>query len=185
MRRWDIINTLIQRNQYTRYLEIGLARSRNFDRIQALSKTSVDPVVPKATYWMSSDVFFERNHETFDIIFIDGDHNCGQVLRDFSNALSRLSQNGTIVAHDCNPPNLEHESARLCGTVWRAWAHWRMTVPSLSMWVVDTDYGCGIIQRGSQQLFPKTEKLDYAFLDSHRKELLNLVPPGEKCTEAP
>ena len=174
--RWDIINLLIQKYGYARYLEIGLHMGDTFDRVTAKHRESVDPVSLRATWKMTSDEFFKVNQHKFDIIFIDGNHECQQVLRDMTNARRCLLPGGTIVMHDCSPPNRHHESLSLCGTVWRAWAEWRMAEPNLYMIVVDADYGCGIIREGEQRLFPHIELLDYSFLERHRQELLNLVP---------
>jgi hypothetical protein len=56
-----------------------------------------------------------------------------------------------------------------------------MTRPDLAMCVVDTDWGVGVVTRGTQELFPAVpdQELTYAFLERHRKELLNLVTKQE------
>ncbi len=48
------------------------------------------------------------------------------------------------------------------------------------MYVIDTDWGCGIIQRGSQPVYQdnivnESTILTYEYLESHRKDLLNLI----------
>ena len=43
------------------------------------------------------------------------------------------------------------------------------------MCVVDTDYGCGIITRGSQNLIKIDEELTWDLLNGNRENLLNLV----------
>jgi hypothetical protein len=57
-----------------------------------------------------------------------------------------------------------------------------MTDKNLSMFVVDTDWGVGVITKGSQVLFPKTKMLDYKLLDENRTELLNLISPEKFLT---
>lgn len=177
IKRWNIINTLIEQNGYSKYLEIGLREGVNFNRVVAKHKVSVDPKEPLAVQRMTSDEFFSVNQQQFDIIFIDGDHDCQQVLRDMENARRCLATGGTIVMHDCSPPNQQNEELCFCGTVWKAWAEWRMSKPDLDMRVVDADYGCGIIREGRQVLHPRVELLDYEFLENNRRELLNLVSP--------
>ena len=43
------------------------------------------------------------------------------------------------------------------------------------MFVIDTDYGCGVIRKGKQNLINVTEELNWGLLDNKRKELLNLI----------
>lgn len=175
--RWEVINSLVSRFGYRKYLEIGVAEGVCFHQVCAEHKVSVDPGSFLATFKISSDQFFEMNKGSFDIVFIDGLHVKEQVLRDFGNSLKFLSEGGSIVVHDCNPRREEDTSEFLNGTVWEAWAHYRMHRSDLSMAVLDTDQGCGVIRRGSQRLFPETEGIDFSFLEGNRKRLLNLVPP--------
>ncbi|MFQ5339938.1 MAG: class I SAM-dependent methyltransferase [Anaerolineae bacterium] len=175
--RWEIINSLITRFGYKKYLEIGVAEGVCFYQVCAEHKISVDPGYSVATFKIGADQFFDMNREVFDIIFIDGLHVKEQVLRDFGNSLKFLSEGGSIVVHDCNPVNEESTDNLINGTVWEAWAHYRMHRPDLSMAVLDTDQGCGVIRRGRQALFPPTKKMDFGFLAQNRKRLLNLVPP--------
>lgn len=184
MNRWEIINALINEYGYTRYLEIGLGDGGNFGRIEIVNKVSVDPNKSNATHQSTSDEFFSKSKEVFDLIFIDGDHVSHQVLKDIENSINALADKGTIVMHDCNP-SCEEEQIDKCqpgnwvGGVWKAWATYRMTRADLFMWVVDTDHGCGIIQRGEQEVFvPEPgEELNYAFLEKYREELLKLTSP--------
>jgi hypothetical protein len=145
--------------------------------VAAKYKVSVDPVEHIAIFKIESDRFFALNQECFDIIFIDGKHTKEQVLRDFDNALKWLGLDGSIVVHDCNPVKERDTDTAVNGTVWEAWARYRMCRPDLSMAVLDTDHGCGVIRRGQQELFPLVEGVDYNFLDRNREKLLNLVPP--------
>jgi len=184
MMRLDVINRLIEVKSYRSYLEIGMGLKidRTFESVIVASKISVDPHEIDATYVMTSDEFFAGpgNERRWDLIFIDGLHHADQVHRDIENALQRLNEGGTIVVHDCNPTSeiiqrVPHETIAWTGDVWKAWAWYRMNRSDLSMYVIDVDYGCGVIQLGSQKCFPQTEVLDYTFLLENRKELLNLI----------
>lgn len=68
--RFDLINHLIKENGFSRYLEIGVSiPSKCFDRIQVQTKMGVDPdASANASHVMTSDEFFEKNKEKFDII---------------------------------------------------------------------------------------------------------------------
>jgi hypothetical protein len=190
--RTDLLNHLIARKGYSRYLEIGVRDPRqNFDRIDARDKSSVDPAPRRpVTHRMTSDEFFARrrsagDRSTFDLAFIDGLHLAAQVERDVLNCLEALSEAGAVVLHDCNPLTEDAQTEdydgkkRWNGTVWKAWVKLRATRADLAMCVVDIDEGCGVISRGSQALFPAPTadygELTYPFLVSCRKEALNLV----------
>ena len=82
-KRFEIIKQLINRHGYTRYLEIGVGKGKNFNKINCLVKHSIDPEYP-ATFVMTSDKFFKEldDSERYDIIFIDGDHSKRAVMRD-------------------------------------------------------------------------------------------------------
>jgi hypothetical protein len=177
--RTDILNTLIRRYRYRTYLEIGVGRRRNFQSIIAPIKHGVDSV-RNATFKMSSDEFFNCNTNTYDLIFIDGLHEYEQVTRDIENSLRVLNPGGTVVVHDCNPTSevfqiIPRVSKYWTGDVWKAIARLRMTRVDLSVVVVDTDWGCGIIRRGTQVLFPTIEDLSYDVLSRNREKLLNLI----------
>ena len=46
------------------------------------------------------------------------------------------------------------------------------------MHCVDCDFGCGIIKKGQQELYNKStleQAKQYSYLESHRKEILNLI----------
>lgn len=192
MKRTDIINHLIKKNNYKTYLEIGVRDpSGNLDLIEIEHKDGVDPS-GKCNYPIPSDEFFLliKDHDDikYDIIFIDGLHLEEQVDKDIQNSLKHLNEGGTIVMHDCNPPTYNHQieeydgTSAWNGTVWKSYVKLRLSDPNLKMYVVDTDWGVGVIQKGNQQLFPKPEMLNYEFLEQNRAEILNLISP-EKFLE--
>ena len=187
MKRTDIINHLIEKNGYKKYLEIGVRNpDENLNKINVPHKDGVDPA-GNCNYPVTSDEFFEKLDSEFkyDLIFIDGLHLDHQVEKDISNSLNHLSDNGTIVMHDCNPIKEEHQIEEYVvgttwnGTTWKAYVKFRMTDENLSMVVVDTDHGVGIITKGKQTLYPKSDVLDFKILDENRKEILNLITPQQ------
>lgn len=187
MKRTDIINHLIKKNNYKRYLEIGVRDPEsNLNLIDIEHKDGVDPA-GRCNYPITSDNFFEQLDENvkYDIIFIDGLHLDYQVEKDITNSLKHLSDGGTIVMHDCSPIKEEHQVEEYVlgttwnGTTWKAYVKFRMTDENLNMCVVDTDHGVGIISKGKQTLFPKSDILDFKLLDENRKEILNLITPQQ------
>ena len=187
MKRTDIINHLIKKNNYKRYLEIGVRDPEsNLNLIDIEYKDGVDPA-GRCNYPITSDDFFEQLDENvkYDIVFIDGLHLDYQVEKDITNSLKHLSEGGTIVMHDCSPIKEEHQAEEYVvgttwnGTTWKAYVKFRMTDENLSMFVVDTDHGVGVITKGSQALFPKSDVLDFKLLNENRKEILNLITPQQ------
>jgi hypothetical protein len=57
--------------------------------------------------------------DTFDLIFIDGDHRYAGVKRDFANYRELLSERGVILFHDVDPDHVFKGGAG--GEVWRFW----------------------------------------------------------------
>lgn len=165
MTHTDIINNLITRYGYKSYLEIGLDTGANFTRINCDNKYSVDPYfhdnndairsdaqIPDCLTWrMTSDEMFETvaKDMSFDIVFIDGMHTEEQAAKDIVNSLKHLNKRGKIVVHDCLPASYEAQlvpriQGEWNGDVWKAVA----MLPKLGIdfSVVDTDYGCGVIE---------------------------------------
>jgi hypothetical protein len=183
MYRTELIQILINKINATKYLEIGMGPGLNFKEIVCDYKICVDPypTVP-VTHEMTSDDFFEQNKEDFDVIFIDGLHWSEQVYKDITNSLKILNENGYIICHDMNPhseiiqryPQFIPES-EWTGDCWKSWVRLKKERIDLKMYVVDTDYGCGIIERGYQDLIVTNENLTWEYFDENREYLLNLI----------
>ncbi len=148
----------------------------------------MDPAVD-TTFKMTSDEFFEKHIIIkYDIIFVDGLHIFEQVHRDIINSLKWLNENGTIIVHDCNPTKeitqrRDRASSVWHGDVWKAILKLRMEEQSITIYTVDTDEGCAVIQKESQELFKiKDEDVDiytFNFFDANRKNILNLISVRE------
>lgn len=183
--RWDIINFLIQKYGYKSYLEVGTQDpTSNFNRITAEHKVSIDPFPRgEVTFVGTSDEYFQSISDDikFDIIFVDGLHHSDQVLKDVENSLKHLSDNGTIVCHDCLPTTelmqlREDNGGNWTGDVWKAIAELRMNRIDLDIKVVDTDWGCGIIRRGTNIPFETNDYWQtYTFYSVNRNRLLNVI----------
>lgn len=177
MNRIDVINTLIAARKYNRYLEIGCQADIAFQAIAAAHKVGVDPF-SGGTIRTTSDAYFATTTELFDLIFIDGDHHHAQVLRDIKNALFHLAPGGSIVMHDCLPPDARHEGLDLCGTAWRAFLQARER-PQLESFTCDFDYGVGIVRPFPNSAIVKTnlnvETLSYSDFVKHRTEWMRPI----------
>jgi SAM-dependent methyltransferase len=185
MLRTDIINLLIKKINAKKYLEIGISDGENFSKINCDYKVGVDPEpISPATIHLASDDFFKQNQEKFDVIFVDGLHHADQVYRDIINSLDALNDGGYIICHDMNPILEEHQTIPYKGGIWngdcwKAFLMLRIERDDLEMYTVDSDCGCGIITKGSQELLNLNYPMTYHYLDQNRKELLNLISPEE------
>ncbi len=111
-KRYELINYLIKKYGYKRYLEIGIDNPSNcYARIECQSKTSVDPFKGKSGcghFRMTSNQFFEENICDFDIIFVDSSEPVGPSAalhrKDFyESAKTRLNADSAVVAQIGSP----------------------------------------------------------------------------------
>lgn len=198
MKRFDIINHLIEKNNYSKYLEIGVNSGECFEKIKCLNKIGidVDKSCRAATYHVSSDDFFNNlnKDEKFDVIFIDGLHIDVQVDKDIENSLNHLSEGGIIVLHDTNPPLKLHAGETICydppingnwtGTVYKSIIKLRTNRDDLEINTVDTDWGVTFLKKVNSKklnIVSLNNEITWEFFDINRKEILNLITPEEFC----
>jgi len=159
----------------------------------------------------TSDVFF-RSRKAFlqktaplDVVLVDGLHNFETSLNDVLNSLEHLSSKGVIVMHDCLPPTEaaatpgtskeealsavpDRPSGEWCGDVWKTIAYLRGACKDeLDCFVLDTDYGLGIIQLKQEKwsghaidkgLYNQTDATTYAEMMRDPAGLLGLKDIG-------
>lgn len=150
MNRTQLIQGIINKLNYKSYLEIGCAAGDvNFSKINIAHKVGVDPN-QGGTHRMTSDDYFSKHKDKFDIIFIDGLHHWEQVDIDVQNSLKCLNENGTIVMHDCSPPTERAQERYVDQSIWTGDC-WKSLVKircldGIDAIVGDFDYGCGILR---------------------------------------
>lgn len=192
-KRFDLINYIIEQNNFNDYLEIGVNDGSCIRRVNISNKDGVDPApnsesgtgdVPEINYQVTSDYFFDNYaYKKYDIIFIDGLHHSDQVDKDIQNSLKYLNDDGYILLHDCNPPEYEiqlvpRQTGIWNGDVWKSIVKLRCTDPNLDICVVDTDWGIGVISKGNQNTYKKSsleECLQWNYFNINRDELLNII----------
>lgn len=151
-------------------------------------------------YKMTSDEFFNREstfaigefdtelpeRRKWDIIFIDGQHEHHQVLRDLRNSFKHLREGGIIIMHDCNPTEYLHTTVGIdgnwTGNVYKAMLDLRNSREA-EAYVVDTDWGVGIVrpvrEGDKAKDITDAEHLnaisDWEYFSQNRKKLLGLV----------
>ena len=109
--RHAVINSLTKANN--KYLEIGVEYGITYSNTHFSNKVGVDPD-PKCDFpgiekYTSDDYFNKFRNQMFDVIFIDGMHQCEVVLRDLNNSIIRLNQDGFIFIDDILPLNYNEQ----------------------------------------------------------------------------
>lgn len=193
MKRYEVINWLIENMGYKKYLEIGVDDPELcFNKVICEKKTGVDPYEDKlgTHQWtedqkqemidkvdgelkmMTSDDFFASlTRNKFDLIFIDGLHKEEQVDKDIENALKHLSKNGVIMLHDTLPKNEmecmpEPEFGQpWTGTVFRSFWKLRQFRSDLDLFTLDFETGLSFVRPGVNQIYsdPKFPDLRMSF----------------------
>jgi hypothetical protein len=146
---------------------------------------------------LTSDDYFSKIKEdrTWDIVFIDGLHESSQVERDIQNSLKHLSEGGTIVLHDMLPPTLEHTTTGKHGN-WNGDCYKALLkfvnedkFGRYTVRIVDTDWGCGIIQKSTialERMWKDDEYNkainDFNYFQENKDKLFNIITPEEFLT---
>ena len=162
--RIALVNLLVSKKQDPSYLEIGCHANDLFDSVPCRHKTGVDPMMG-GTVRATSDEFFAKNTDLFDVIFIDGLHTYEQVRKDAINSIRFLKPGGYVALHDMLPGSwLEHHVPRLndawTGDVWKA-AFELAQSSGIDFKIVKIDYGVGVfrLSGGKPSLAAMTEEL--------------------------
>ena len=185
--RTNLIQQIINKQNYKNYLEIGCDNDENFANISIENKIGVDPL-KGGTLRMTSDEFFKINKDNFDIIFLDGLHTYEQTIKDINNSLKFIKDKGVILIHDCLPKKIWNQVVPRIyghwnGDVWKAIVHSR-TYDHADTYTCIADHGLGIIfkrkNRDRLELKEKNFK-DLKFGDYYKNhnKYMNLVNSGE------
>ncbi len=163
----------------SRYLEIGCAMNDCFDAVIADHKVGVDPGLG-GTHRMTSDAFFARNTETFDVIFVDGLHTFDQVRRDARNALACLRVGGFVFFHDMLPNNWKEAHVPRVGIAWSGDV-WKLGfelrgAEGVSHDIIRIDHGVGVVRKDRDDAsipdrFAELADKDYRYFLRSRAEL--------------
>ncbi len=213
--RWktDLINWLGWQAGYASYLEVATATTGfMFDLISRDVFTTVDrimysvpaeyedglPILHRTEATDSTECFRALAGRMFDLIFVDGWHTYENARRDLELALGRLNPHGTIVVHDCRPPNQDvatpgFKEGSWLGVTYLAFLDLVAERPELEYCVVDLDTGCGILRRegreaktSSAPVRPRVTGLDYrdwSVYMANQKAILNLVSVDQFLAE--
>ena len=74
---------------------------RTLETAKYLMENNVIPFHDGITlHHQTSDDFFAVNKKKYDLIYVDGDHRYSQQIRDYTNSLKCLKENGILAGHD-------------------------------------------------------------------------------------
>jgi hypothetical protein len=165
----DIVHHLAERYGYRRYLEIATPTTgnyyaaiepRRFDDCRRLmyrcppefdDGLAIDYRCPGADIDPAlGSIAAERRR--FDIMLVDPFHTYPDSSRDLAAAFALLEAGGTMVVHDCLPPDAafaapEFTPGGWCGVTYKAFIDFVVGRRDLRYLTVDTDYGCGVVRK--------------------------------------
>jgi predicted O-methyltransferase YrrM len=124
--RGKFINSLIKDLGLKSYLELGISKGWCWQEIELENKTGIEinpEIQDNRIIKSTTDDFFKANSKKFDIIFIDADHEKGQVFKDFTNAYEALNDRGLVLLHDVNPLQKSDVSLSDMGTAYAFWVN--------------------------------------------------------------
>lgn len=177
----DIINKIIEENNYKSYLELGFGSGYNFNKIKCKNKTSVD-VNGKADFNDGDLAFFDKNDEEFDCVFVDSKHEAEHVRKVISESLKVLSKDGCIILHDVYPPDeksqlLPRQQKIFCGDVWRAAVGFIESYPDVRVETYRELYGLTVIYPEGKKVRKKFENMEMTFeyFKKNAVELLRII----------
>jgi len=145
------------------YLELGVATNINFSAIRCLNKQSVD-TNGNATFTGTTDEYFAslRDDTTFDIIYIDANHDLDYVSRDYNNSVHVSKK--WILIHDMIPPNEEFTASNYCSDSYEL-LYYLMTQTENEVYPLDNDYGLTFIKCPAKAIDINCINRDLSFED--------------------
>lgn len=177
----EIINRIIQEVEAVTYLEIGIGDKSNFNKIECEYKLGVDPnVTGEHIVNEDSDTFFANPPADFDVVFVDGNHESGQVRKDIINAMKCNAK--AVIVHDVLPKSKEmQEVPRIqkewTGDVWRAVVGFIEKHPNVRAETYRSDYGLTVIYPGGikTRKYFENLKMTYEEFKENEVSLLNII----------
>ena len=115
--RWQVLIDFVKKNNYTKIVEIGVAKGENAEHILKKCKLEkyflIDPFIHKPFYKKaikyksvvflkakSEDVAKTFENKSLDLVFVDGDHSYEAVKRDIEMWLPKIRKGGLLIGHD-------------------------------------------------------------------------------------
>lgn len=137
------------------YLELGILDNFNFNKILSKRKMSVD-TNGNGMFTGTTDMFFETisDLDSWDIIFIDANHDYGYVLRDFNNAIKHCNE--WLFIHDMVPPSEEHCKSEFCSDSYKL-LYYLKTSTNYEIYPMNENMGLTLIKMPVLKINPPKE----------------------------
>lgn len=110
MTHTEILVSIFSSCNFKTYLELGVSHGENLKYVSRFSENSIGVDIIDIRYDKSTNIiisttddFFRLNNKTFDLIFIDANHDIDFVRKDLINSIKVLNKNGIIALHDTDP----------------------------------------------------------------------------------
>jgi hypothetical protein len=183
LRGWnkaDLINRIAKMRGYCSYLEICNDHSGfRFGAIDREVLTTRHRLVYRCAQGYSDGLPIDFSTEgldsaecirairaqklSYDIILVDSWHEYATSFRDLNDAMTLLTEHGTVVVHDCRPTREDLLRMPFRGGLWsgltyRAFLDF-VVQQSLEYRTVDIDFGCGVIRNRSVRAAPSNERV--------------------------
>lgn len=157
----EIINNLPNIETKT-YLELGIRDNKNFEAINCKSLMSVD-INGKAKFTGTTDEYFASiSNETFDIIFIDANHDKEYVVRDFNNSIKIAKE--WVLIHDMIPPSIKFTASKFCSDSFRV-LHHLLEKTDMLVYPMDENYGLTLIKMPASTIELEQDSIDLSYKD--------------------
>ncbi len=173
--KFELINRIIEHKQHSSYLELGLGESREtYDRIKCPSRTGIDNnSLTRPDFLGTTDDFFKQNTQTFDVIYIDANHEYSQVNKDFQNAAEVLNPDGIIFMHDVGPENLENTKQTASGTAYISFIEIRGN-PHFNAfsYIFPSNVVLGIVKKEANRNILVYDRKDFDFYFNNKANIL-------------
>lgn len=163
-----VILDILKKVNCQKYLELGIYKGDTISKASAfINKTVgvdiIDHIGPNKQFHFvnsTTDDFFNKNKENFDVIFIDADHKYESCVKDFENSLKILNYNGFIFIHDTDPISEKYTDFGYCGDSFKINKYIYDKYPELDLITLPlTEAGLSIIKRKNENRYNLYNKI--------------------------
>ncbi len=173
----ELINRIIQKKNYKSYLELGIgAALETVSQIKCDKIVSVDTVKfndKNPTFVGTTNAYFDKHKEKFDVIYIDAAHDKNQVDIDAVNSMEILNDDGVIFMHDIGPADRSQIVPTASGTAYLSY-FWIRANPAIDAFSYEFPNGdvLGIVKMRENPNLLMHFELNFEFYENNRDFIL-------------
>jgi len=206
-KKYDLINWFAKEYNFSSYLEIStLITGQCFDKVDSnffkikdcinYYVEEYEPLYSKSDTTLGKDHDFKflpfddylkkiiDKNQKYNVVFVDAYHTVEHTIQDLEAALSLLSSTGIIIVHDCFPTSKAlvgpYKKGAWSGQTYEGYIRFLLKNSHFENFVINTDYGCGIIRPYYKSTIKRDFEVDVDKLSNweyywdHHNQLLNL-----------